>query len=597
VILQWRQSLLLGRTFFGRLFESELMPAGLPQVQLLIGAIVLLGTPPMLVPLTRSSKYAYLWFFPGTLAQAIATDRVLLITLSMISMGFLGLVIWEGVFPDRRDARILSVLPLRTTTFVIARLGALGWLFCLFVAGTFVLPAVFFGVVASSFGSPGGMVRGIGAQFVAMSMAAACGFFALIALQCALLTVLGRATVQRVSVALQILFAVGLLQMLLFVPHVGGLMRDGNLGPDWLSSPMARRLPPVWFLGVYEVLSGFGGRGAYNLATMAVLVTSGSLCGAVVLYAASYRRLTRRALETDGNARAGVIGSRLGDPARWIVGQSPRWLAGSHVERAVCAFTLRTLVRSRQHRMLLSIYAAVALALIGGAVLPFILRHNMAAFARPRVALLSAPLVMMFLILAGMRGLFAIPVERKANWVIRLREPADRRAAINGVRRAMVLFCVIPVVVLGTVGTGALCGTRVALQHGWICTLMGVGLTELLLVGLWKIPFTCTYFPGKARVRTLWPAYFVAFTTYAYTVASLEAVILLRHSRAFVIFSILVCSIIAGLTAWRTRRLAEIPGLMFEEEDPDALFGGFSLSESLAARHRTTSIYEPTADR
>lgn len=588
MIRQWRQTLLLGRTFFGRLFESELMPAGLPQVQLVVGAIVLLATPLMLVPFTRSSRYAYLWFFPGTLAQAIATDRVLLITLSMISMGFLGLVIWEGIFPDRRDARILSVLPLKTTTFVAARLGALAWLFCLFVAGTMVIPALFFGVIAFNFGSPAGIVRGVAAQLVAMSMAAAFGFFSLVALQCAMLALLGRAVVQRVSVVLQVVFAVALLQMLMFVPHVGGFMRDGNLVPDWLSSPMASRLPPVWFLGVYEVLSGFGGRGGYDLAAIAVLVTSSAVGGAVVLYAASYRRLTRRALETDGVVRTGATGVGLLEGIGRLASVAPRWVMGSPTERAICAFTMRTLVRSRQHRMLLAIYVAVALALIAGAVLPFLLRQNMAAFSRPRAALLSAPLVMMFLVLVGMRGLFAIPVERKANWIIRLCEPADRRAAIDGVRRAMLLFCVLPVVVAGTAATGAVWGARVGLGHGWICLLMGVGLTELLLAGLRKIPFTCTYFPGKARVRTLWPAYFVAFTTYSYTIASMEAVILLRRPRAFLIFSVLVCVIIAGLAAWRARRLAEVPGLTFEEEDPDALFGGFSLSESLAARQPTT---------
>jgi hypothetical protein len=262
---------------------------------------------------------------------------------------------------------------------------------------------------------------------------------------------------------------------------------------------------------------------------------------------------------------------------------APASIRSSHVERAVCAFTLRTLVRSRQHRMLLSLYAAVALALIVAVVLPFVLRHGSAIFARPRVELLSAPLVLMFFMLAGMRGLFAIPVECKANWAVRLREPADRFAAVNGVRRAMVAFCVIPVASLGTAGAFALWGPRVALQHGLFCALLGIGLAELLLIGLCKIPFTCTYFPGKARLRTLWPLYLIAFTNYAYTSATVEAEVLLKFPRAFIIFATVSSGAIGGLTAWRARSLAERPALLFEEEDSDAVFSGFSLSEGHAA--------------
>ena len=59
-----------------------------------------------------------------------------LFTFAMITMGFVGLATWDGVFPDRRDARVLGSLPIRTSTLVLARLGALGSLFALFIVGT-----------------------------------------------------------------------------------------------------------------------------------------------------------------------------------------------------------------------------------------------------------------------------------------------------------------------------------------------------------------------------------------------------------------------------------------------------------------------------
>jgi hypothetical protein len=582
----WRQSLLLGRTFFGRLFESDLMPAGLPQVQLVIWSMVLLATPAMFVPITRLPKYQHMQFYPGTLAQAISTDRLFLFTYAMIAMGFLGLVTWDGVFPDRRDARILGSLPLATRTLVLARLGALVFMFGLFFTGSQLPTAVIFGAIGGGFDSPGGIVRGIFAQSVATGLASAFTFFALVAMQCALLNGLGRSAVQRVAVVLQTLFAASLVQMLLFLPEVGARMRDGNLAPDWVSSPLARLLPSVWFLGVYEALTGFGGRGTYTLAIPAVAATTAVIAGAVLLYAASYARLTRRALETPPGSRLRTRILRL--PG--ISGPAPAFLRRSPVERAVCAFTLRTLARSRQHRMLLCLYVALALAFVLSAIVPLVLRGDPAALARPGVAVTSAPLIVMFFVLVGLRALFAIPIEPKANWTFRLREPQDRRAAVAGVRRALIRACVLPVTLAAGLSVGIPWGARLGLAHALFCALMGILLTELLLIRFCKVPFTCTYFPGRARVRTLWPFYLIAFTTYTYTAGALEADILLRNLRAYTIFCLVVAFAIAALKLVRTLWLTRAAGLSFEEPDPDAGFAGFSLSEGLAANATPPSL-------
>jgi hypothetical protein len=582
VTLARRQTVRLGRTFFGRLFESDLMPAGLPQVQLVIWSMVLLAAPAIGVPFIRLAAYQHFQFTPGMLAQAISDDRVFLITYSMIAMGFLGLVTWDGVFPDRRDARILGPLPIATRTLVLARLGAVLFMFGLFLCGSQLPMAVIFGVIGAGFDSPGGLVRGVLGQVVATCLAAAFTFFSLVAMQCALLNVLGRSAVQRVSVLLQILFAASLVQMLLFLPQIGGHMGDGTLAPDWMSSPVARLLPSVWFLAVYEALTGFGGRAVYSLAFPAVAATSVVVAAAIVLYAASYERLTRRALETPPGARA-----RRAPPGRGIAGRAPAWLQRASAARAVCAFTLRTLARSRQHRMLLSLYVAVALSFVLSAIVPLVLRGDPADLARPGVAVTSAPLVVMFFVLVGLRALFAIPIEPKANWTFRLCEPANRRAVVAGVRRAMLFACVVPVTLAASASVAVPWGATLGLAHGAFCALMGLLLTELLLMRMCKVPFTCTYFPGRARMRTLWPFYIIGFVTYSYTAGALEADVLLSSARAYTLACLSIACAITLLAAARALQLTRAAGLRFEEPDPDAIFAGFSLSEGLAANPRS----------
>jgi hypothetical protein len=574
-----RQTVLLGRTFFGRLFESDLMPPGLPQVQLVIWSMVFMAAPPMIMTVLGPAKFKQMSYIPSTLAGGIAADRLFLLTYTMIAMGFLGLVTWDGVFPDRRDARILGPLPIGTRTLMLARLGAVCYMFALFFCVTQLPTAAMFGLVAGAFDSPGGVVRGIAGQIIATGMASAFVFFSLIAMQCSLLNVLGRAGVQRVGVVLQTLFAASLVLMVLFLPQLGRDIRDGSLGPDWMSSPLVRVLPSVWFLAVYEALTGFGGRGIYNMAIPAVTVTVGVISAAIGLYAASYARLTRRALETPPGAG---VRARTRWP-RSVRGRAPAWLRPSPVKRAVCAFTLRSLARSRQHRLLLSLYVAIALAFVLSGILPLILRGNPAALARPGVAVTSAPLVVMFFVLVGLRALFAIPIEPKANWIFRLREPASRLAVVAGVRRALVLACVLPVTLAAGLSVAVPWGATLGLAHAVFCALMGLFLTELLLIRFCKVPFTCTYFPGRGRMRTMWPFYLVGFTTYTYTAAAVEADVLLRSPRAFTNFCLIVGFLVAVLWVSRVRWLTRAPGLAFAESDPDAIFAGFSLSEGLAA--------------
>jgi hypothetical protein len=555
------------------------MPPGLPQVQLVIWSAVLVATPALTLPGVYANKYAGLWFAPGTLGPAIATDRLVLITLAMIVAGLVAIVAWENAIPDRRDGRILGVLPVANRVFVTARLIALAQLFLLFFATLGMLPSFFFSGLAAAYGEPGGFVGLSIAHLVAALSGSVTAFCAVIALQCIVIRLLGHAMAQRAAMVIQVAFAIALVQMIVTLPSLGQTMKDGNLGADWLSSSTAAMLPSVWFLGLFEVLTGFGGRNAFPLAGLAIAATALSITSAVALYAAGYGAMAARALETSAPDR------------RWWRGRRPAWrslhpVAGRRaVSAAVRQFTVRTLSRSRQHRTLLALYMGLGLALVVSSILPLALQRGAAGFARPGVAILAAPLVMMFVALVGMRVAFAIPVEIKANWVVKLREPGDANAAIDGVFTAMARWAVAPFVVLAGVSSGVLWGVAVAGQHLIVTSLLGWLLAELLVVRLCKIPFTCTYLPGRSEVKTLWPVYFTAFTTFTYSMAGLELQ-MLRRPRVLVGFIVVSAAAAFAARLLRRRWLAAEPGLRFAEEEPGALFEGFHLSEGLAARER-----------
>jgi hypothetical protein len=89
-------------------------------------------------------------------------------------------------------------------------------------------------------------------------------------------------------------------------------------------------------------------------------------------------------------------------------------------------------------------------------------------------------------------------------------------------------------------------------------------LVELLLMGFWKIPFTCSYRPGKANLTVMGVVYWFAFTVYAYGVAALQRR-LLSIGVQWLLFFILTVVALAALVF--RRRTANVAGLRIVYED------------------------------
>jgi hypothetical protein len=555
------QTRLLARTFFARMFESDLMPEGFPQVQLMLWGTLLAATPTTGYPmLLRRSVFD--------------SDRVILLTLTMVAIGVVALFIWDGVFPDRRDVRNLGSLPIPTRHFVLARLAALGQVFVLFATPVCVPQSIIFGLMAAASGDPLPRLYGISAHLVTVLLAATFVFCFLIAAQCLLLLVFGRRAAQAASMSFQVLFAVGLVQMLVFLGEIGRFLGPGRSGEGLAA---AAALPPTWFLGFYRTLTGTGDAAAGELAKFAVAATVGSVLLAVGLYASTYSRLSRRALE--GPARTG---SRTRPLPIARIARSPRKGFHSPLRTAIRQFAIRTLARSRSHRMMLAVYAGVALALVMSSVASVAFRNNGAGLWRPGITMLSLPLIFQFLLLVGLRVIVAVPSEPKARWVFRACEPSDRGEAVSATHDVMLVTVVLPTSLFALVEGLAFWGLRGAIGHATFTLVVGALFAELLLARTAKLPFACTYFPGKSRVFTLWPIYLIVFFVYTVFLAAIETGLLVRPG-SLAIFCL--CAILATrLLAWYRRySLAVLPGLLFDEEDPDAIFEGFHLSEGLAA--------------
>ena len=573
-----QQTRLLARAFFSRLFESDLMPDGLPQVQLVIWGMLLAATPTTAYAMMLPKKYQFAMFHMP-LGPEFDADRLSLIALSMIVTGVVGLFIWDGVFPDRRDVRVLGSLPIPTRRFVIARLAALGRVYVLFTTPLCAMQSVVFGLAVTGYGAPIGRMHGIGAHFAAVMLACALVFCALVAAQCLLLVVFGKRAAQAASMAFQVLFAIGLVQLLFFLPDLGRAMRASGATREGLSA--LGSVPPIWFFAVYQQLAGATSPAIAALARIAVAVTMGLALLAPALYGASYSYLSQRALEgASRRARRGPFAG-MGLGGRWLWRRFERPLPG-----AIRAFALRTLARSRSHRMMFAIYLGFALAIDVSSALSVALRNDGAGVWQPGAAMMTMPLVLQFLLLAALRVVMAIPSEPKARWIFRLSEPADRSGAVAGARNAMLALVVFPTTAMALVQGLVFWSVGAALAHAVFVLAMGRLVAEILTPRTGKLPFACTYLPGKSRIFAMWPVYLLLF--FIYTVAFAEInLALTRRPGKLVMFCLVVTVITQVVALARRRALAALPGLRFDEEDATAIFQGFQLSEGLAAAPRS----------
>jgi hypothetical protein len=114
----------------------------------------------------------------------------------------------------------------------------------------------------------------------------------------------------------------------------------------------------------------------------------------------------------------------------------------------------------------------------------------------------AAPFTVVFVMVIAVRAALVLPIEPRANWVFRMTEdPATRAGQLSAVVHAIVRFGVWwPVVVLLPVQWAVL-GPR-ALICASLTYLAGLVLVELHMADWLRIPFTCSYMPGKRLVGT-----------------------------------------------------------------------------------------------
>jgi hypothetical protein len=193
----------IARATFDGFLESDLMPTGM-QAPAIIWATAFLVAPSLLFPVAQLNKYSFLRrFYPQLIERTIWSDRLIFLIMSAGAVGLVSVVLWDTLFPARRDAYVLTPLPVSLPVQMVGRLLGLMALCLVFVVGLNTLPSLIFPVVA--LGNPSDWPRGIAAHFAATAAADVFVFFTVTSLQGIVILGLGRRTAARLAALAQVL--------------------------------------------------------------------------------------------------------------------------------------------------------------------------------------------------------------------------------------------------------------------------------------------------------------------------------------------------------------------------------------------------------
>ncbi len=396
-----------------------------------------------------------------------------------------------------------------------------------------------------------------------MAAAGAFIFVSIFALQNAAAGCFSYRFFQRISGWLQLLAFFVILALFFLTPPLAN--------PSGLSSPANQHLliwlPSFWFLGLFHELNGSAHPVFAPLAARAVWSLAAVCLFTLTTAALTYRRTMRRTLEQQDIAPGEYEGalSKLASAFTLRVLADP-------IDRAIFLFSARTLARSRQHRLILAVYIGMALAISLAYAKSLMYGTSDQHWDQPDVPLLITSLVLLFLAVIGSRAVFALPFSLPANWIFRISAIRSPASYFSAVRKSLFAIAAVPVLVGSAIAYLSIWPGRPALQHLLVLILLGILLVQVLLRKFRKLPFACSYLPGKSNLRLKFGIAGFLFLFAVEMGANIEHWSLQKPARYTTVLALLIAA-----TLWATRRTAVFAGspyngVQFEDVAPVEIY-------------------------
>ena len=366
-------------------------------------------------------------------------------------------------------------------------------------------------------------MRGLTAYWLPMGLMALFVCCTVLAVQAVLVLLLSHRLFLRLSSWIQLAAFFIILAAYFLRPPLPSHLTAHNLG-------IASALPSFWFYALWlkwngdtsPVLAPFAARALWGLASTAAI--------GVIGFAFAFQRSVRRIVEQPDIAPADR--SRPAAPLGRFLAQL---FLQRPLDRAIILFTARTMFRSRQHRLLLAAYGGVGMAIALVYIKDLLYGYSgglwdslgidsaaSSHWDQVNIPLLTGSFVLLCFAILGARAVFAMPIALPANWIFRITAIHSPAAYFSAVRKAMFALAAAPILIAAAVLFFAIWPAVQAMEHVAVLIAIGILLVEISLHRFRKIPFACSYLPGKANMNVRLGAYATLFLLVADRGATLE---------------------------------------------------------------------------
>ena len=415
---------------------------------------------------------------PAQYQAAIWGMEHFLISTTMLVVGLFAVLSWDSTFPDRRDVMVLAPLPIRARTLFFAKVLAAGSALALTVVALNCM---------AGFSWPGRFVpkggngfRTLAAYWTTVFTGGTFNFCCMLGIQGLAAQALPRRYFLRLS---------AFLQMAAFCLFVSSYFLEPSITTPAVSRGASDRVGAVLLvLRIFSSTQRIDTARVFRVSAAGMDRTRGRggrnhgrVCAVVFPHAQENRRRAGH--------RAGIWRGALA-AAFWKFARNWR----SAIQHPI------TLARSRQHRVMLAFFLGGWICAAGFRVEESGTEGG-GAGVRSSIPLLFATVAVMCITVVGTRVVFSMPISLRANWIFRVTQASRPWEYMAAIRRPLFVLAVAPVWIVSAALLFSMWPRQMAASHLVVLGLLGTIVAYVCLAAFRKIPFTCSYLPGKSYLH------------------------------------------------------------------------------------------------
>jgi hypothetical protein len=414
---------------------------------------------------------------PEPFRRAMATDSLFMLTLPFLLAMVVGALVAPSMFPDEVDYLTLVPLPITRRRIFAAKVIALALFVGVLLLSLSAFSALSFPMFTHRQHAQGTIWTRIYAHAIAAAGSGGFGFGLVLAIQGIGTMWAPRRWLPKLAVIVPSTVITGAILLFPFVLQLPAQRYWVATEPSLLSF-----FPPAWFAGLERVMLGIANPYWQRLAWMSGGGIAAVIGAGILSYAWLYRRFEGLVMPPPRE------GTQITRPL-------------TAIEMGAWKFTRATLLRHRLPLLLFLVFCAIGVGLATRSLLTGLFQQSFRWDEPPPPALIDAaislPLIVMLTGLTGLRTSFLLPVQSKANWIFRVTDGPESRAkhlaAVDFACRRLVL---LPALLIAAPLQYWVIGTD-AWKTMLVELLVGLAMAEVMLIDWRRVPFTCTWIPGK----------------------------------------------------------------------------------------------------